>query len=72
MYVGLSIGSPYKKTYVKMHGQITWPKNVHAQSQFGVVNRPVTPVFLLYARAALAWMKKKPNKNVHLEMRNLK
>ena len=42
----------------------------------GGVNRPVTLVLFIsttvYARAALAWMKKKPNKNVHLEMRNLK
>ena len=57
-------------------GGITWPKTPHAQSQFGGVNRPVTPVLFIsttvYARAALAWMKKKPNKNVHLEMRNLK
>ena len=73
--VGLSKGNPYKK-YVcqKSVGGITWPKNAHAQSQLGAVNRSVTPVLFIStnARAALAWMKKKPNKNVHLEMRNLK
>ena len=48
MYVGLSKGNPYKK-YVcqKCVGGIMWPKNAHAQSQFGGVNRPVTTVLFI-------------------------
>ena len=37
-----------KNTYVKKCvGGITWPKNEHAQSQLGAVNRPVTPVLFI-------------------------
>ena len=48
MYVGLSMGNPYKK-YVcqKCVGRIMWPKNMHAQSQFGAVNRPMTPILFI-------------------------
>ena len=59
----------------KCVGGITWPKNAHAQF-WAVKNDLRHPCysFLLYgyARAALAWTKKKPKKNVHLEMRNSK
>ena len=65
MYVGLSKGNPYKNIYVKnAWAELCGPKT-----------RMFTVLFIsttVYARAALAWMKKKPNKNVHLEMRNLK
>ena len=46
--------------------------HAHAQSLLGAV-KPVTPrvIHFLYARA-LAWTKKKLEKSVHLEMRNLK
>ena len=42
------MGNPYKK-YVcqKFVVGITWPKNAHAQSQFGAVNRPVTPILFI-------------------------
>ena len=46
----------------KCLGGITWPKHVHAQSQFGAVKtdlRHPCYSFRLYTRAALAWMKKK-------------
>ena len=41
-------GKPIQK-YVCQEcvGGITWPKNAHAQSQFGAVNRPVTPILLI-------------------------
>ena len=45
---GFSKRNPYKK-YVcqKCVGGITWPKNAHAQSQLGAINRPVTPVLFI-------------------------
>ena len=47
----------------KCVGGITWPKHAHAQSQFGAVKtdlqHPCYYSFRLYARAALAWTKKK-------------
>ena len=66
------MGNPYKK-YVcqKCVGGITWPKNTHAQSQFGVVNRLVTPVLLISTiRSSSFSMDEK--EAILLEMRNLK
>ena len=59
----------------KSVGGITWPKNAHAP--FWAVKHDLRHPcysFLLYgyARAALTWTKEKPEKNVHLEMRNSK
>ena len=42
----------------KCLGRITWPKHAHAQSQFWAVKIDPCYSFPLYARAALAWMKK--------------
>ena len=46
----------------KCIGGITWPKHAHAHSQFGAVKTELLHLcylFGLYARAALAWTKKK-------------
>ena len=58
IYVGMST----KSTYVKMCGRNYVAKNTH-MSVLGSQNGPVPYYsFLLYARAALAWTKKKPKK----------
>ena len=60
----------------KCVGRITWPKHAHAQSQFGVVKtdlRHPRYSFSLYARAALAWTKKKRSlRNEKLKANRLK
>ena len=74
-YVGMYVGLSTKNMYAKMRGQNYMAQTCAcSNSVLGSYNRPVTPVLFIstiYARAALAWMKKKPKK-VHLEMRNLK
>ena len=59
----------------KCVGGITWPKNAHAQF-WAVINDLRHPCysFLLYgyARAALAWTKKKPKKKRSLRNDKLK
>ena len=65
-------GKPIQK-YVcqKCVGGITWPKNVHAQSQFGVVNRPVTPVLLISTIRSSSFSMDEKEAEL-LQMRNLK
>ena len=68
MYVSLST----KNMYAKTRGQDYVAQTCTcSKSVLGIKNRPVTPV-LFISRTALAWTKKKPKKNIHLEMRNLK
>ena len=56
-------GKPIQKICVpKCVGGIMWPKHVYAQSQFWVVKADLCHLyysFLLYARSALVWTKKK-------------
>ena len=53
----------------KCMGGITWPKHAHALYQLNLLVTPV--LFIVYAKAAFAWMKKKPKKCL-LEMRILR
>ena len=66
----------YWFVYKKYICQYTWSKHAHAQSQFGTVTTDLwhpSYSFRLYGRAALVSMdEKEAEKNVHLEMRNLK
>ena len=66
MYVCMSVCRYVYKKYVH---QNVWAKL--RKVGFGQLKPTCDTHIILYARAALAWMKKKP-KNVHLEMINLK
>ena len=49
----------------KCVGGITWPKHAHAQSQLKpTCDTCIIHFYIVYAKAAFAWMKKKP-KNVN-------
>ena len=55
--VGRSVGQYVCR--LKKSGGITWPKCACSKSDLGSHNRPTVYLFRLYARAALALMKKK-------------
>ena len=57
----------------KYVGGITWPKNTHAQSQFGGVNRPVTPVlFISTIRCSFSMDEKEAEQKRSLRSEKLK
>ena len=79
LYVGFMstfvYGKPIQKNcMLKCVGGITLSKHAHGQSQFWEFETKCRLesliLFLLYARAALAWMKEAGKKS-YLEMRNL-
>ena len=64
IYIYVCVGL-YVHHMPKCVGGITWPKHVHAQSKFWAVKTDLCHLyysFLLCARAALAWTKKKTEK----------